>query len=128
MENAEAILRAHSESERPAPSEDSDTPPWVVESAIFRGYRVNVLVTHDAGTGAPVVFEEPAVSGNYVRFRLSPDVSIGSPTVSSRICVRSSTTCVRPLPKRRVPARWRPASSNVPIGSSRISAPASKAF
>jgi predicted ATP-dependent protease len=67
MENAEALIRAHSEGERPAMVDGAPVAAsWLVESAVLRSYRVNVLVTHAAKSGAPVVFEENPTHENLI--------------------------------------------------------------
>ncbi len=57
MDNADLFLR------RPAPPEMGGPPPGAAlqgpsEDGLFRRYRVNVVVAHEAGKGAPVVFED----------------------------------------------------------------------
>lgn len=70
MEKAETLIRAHSGGGGGEQQALSDgmlvTQQQVMESAVLRGYRVNVLVTNNPEGGAPVVYEENPTYHNLI--------------------------------------------------------------
>lgn len=58
MENAEQLIELHGAGQVQDGSAQAPVAKRLMESSLLRGYQVNVLVSRDPDSGAPVVFED----------------------------------------------------------------------